>query len=259
MKEQIYTIPMNDAFALNDECPFCHLERKAERHAIDFALGSQASYMEDDFRMQTDKTGFCRAHYKMMYDYGNRLGSALILSTHMKKFNEELTKEMKSFSYPKSSFTDKFKTSSVSCDEPAKTELGKWLDAKEEDCFICNHFHNLYDQYMNTFFYMYKKMPEFVEIFKHSNGFCVPHFRDLIEVSATKLNDKQKEEFYPVLFELMEKNLERIRSEVNVFIDKNDYYRGQNLEWGNAKDSVQRAMQKLAGGYPADGKYEMKK
>lgn len=40
--------------------------------------------------METDKTAFCRTHYKMMYDYGNRLGSALILSTHMKKMNEDL-------------------------------------------------------------------------------------------------------------------------------------------------------------------------
>ena len=91
MKETIYTIPLNDAFHAEDECPFCVLERDAEQHALEFILGSSASYMEDDVRMETDKIGFCRHHYKMMYDYGNRLGSGLILSTHMKKFNEEMT------------------------------------------------------------------------------------------------------------------------------------------------------------------------
>ena len=74
MKETIYTIPLNDAFHAEDECPFCYLERDAEQHALEFILGSQASYMEDDIRMETDKMGFCRHHYKMMYDYGNRLG-----------------------------------------------------------------------------------------------------------------------------------------------------------------------------------------
>lgn len=46
MKESIYTIPLMDAFKANDECPFCFIERNLEQHAINFALGSQASYME---------------------------------------------------------------------------------------------------------------------------------------------------------------------------------------------------------------------
>ena len=78
MKESIHTIPLTDAFKAEDECPFCYLEREAEQHAISFALGSGASYMEDDVRAETDAMGFCRHHYKMMYDYGNRLGSGLI-------------------------------------------------------------------------------------------------------------------------------------------------------------------------------------
>ena len=91
MRENIATIPLIDAFKADGECPFCHLEREAEQHAISFILGS--AYMEDDIREKTDTTGFCRHHFKMMYDYGNRLGNALILSTHLKKLNAELTKE----------------------------------------------------------------------------------------------------------------------------------------------------------------------
>ena len=91
MNKNIATFPLTEAFRAGDECPFCNLERSAEQHAISFILGS--AYMEDDIRAATDSTGFCRYHYKMMYDYGNRLGSAWILSTHMKKLNEELTKE----------------------------------------------------------------------------------------------------------------------------------------------------------------------
>ena len=85
MRENIATIPLIDAFKADGECPFCHLEREAEQHAISFILGS--AYMEDDIREKTDTTGFCRHHFKMMYDYGNRLGNALILSTHLKKLN----------------------------------------------------------------------------------------------------------------------------------------------------------------------------
>ena len=86
MKENLATLPLIDAFNAKDECPFCNLERSAEQHAISFILGS--AYMEDDIREKTDEMGFCRHHNKMMYDYGNRLGNALILSTHLKKINQ---------------------------------------------------------------------------------------------------------------------------------------------------------------------------
>ena len=44
MRENIATIPLIDAFKADGECPFCHLEREAEQHAISFILGS--AYME---------------------------------------------------------------------------------------------------------------------------------------------------------------------------------------------------------------------
>lgn len=46
---------------------------------MDFVLGHGASYMEADIRDMTDKEGFCRAHFKKMFDYGNSLGNAWIL------------------------------------------------------------------------------------------------------------------------------------------------------------------------------------
>ena len=75
--------------------------------------------------------------------------------------------------------------------------------------------------------------------------------RDLVETAEKKLNDKQKESFYPVLFRLMEENMKRLEDEVNWFAAKNDYL-NKDKGWGNSRDSVQRCMQKAAGGYPAD-------
>ena len=129
MKETIYTIPLNDAFKADDECPFCYLEREAEQHALEFILGSGASYMEDDIRMETDKIGFCRHHYKMMYDYGNRLGSGLILSTHLKKLNQEMTEQMKAFTSGKSTFMGRLKKTELNPDAP-ETGLGQWIYQK---------------------------------------------------------------------------------------------------------------------------------
>ena len=68
MKETLYTIPLTDAFHAGDECPFCFIERNVEQDLLDLVLGSGSSYMESDMRDQTDKAGFCRAHFKKMFD-----------------------------------------------------------------------------------------------------------------------------------------------------------------------------------------------
>ena len=104
MKEKLYTIPLMDAFKAEDECPFCFVERQLEQHAMDFVLGAGASYMEDDVRAETDKMGFCRTHYKKMYDYGNRLGTGLILKTHFQYKTKELHEQIRIFAPSRAPF-----------------------------------------------------------------------------------------------------------------------------------------------------------
>lgn len=248
MKENIATIPLMDAFNANDECPFCYLEREAEQHAISFILGS--AYMEDDIREKTDATGFCRHHYKMMYDYGNRLGNALILSTHLKKLNQELGAELKSFTPGKSNLLKRMKRTDAGVAE-ARTPLGAWIQKKERSCYVCNHFNDIYNRYLDTFFDLYRKNEEFRTLFDNSKGFCLPHFGDLIEAAEDKLTDDQKKEFYLKVFAMMQENIDRVQKEVAWFVEKNDY-RNKDKDWGNSADSIQRGMQKCTGGYPAD-------
>lgn len=254
MKENIATIPLIDAFHAGDECPFCNLERQAEQHAISFILGS--AYMEDDIRENTDATGFCRHHFKMMYDYGNRLGNALILSTHMRKLSQELEQEMKHFTPGKASLLKRMKKSDVLDQEP-KTVLGSWIHEKTKSCYVCDHFKQIYRRYLDTFFDLYKKNEEFKELFLSSKGFCLPHFADLIETAEERLSDAEKEQFYPEAFALMQENMERVQKEVAWFVEKNDY-RNKNADWGNSADSIQRGMQKCGGGYPADEIFKAK-
>lgn len=256
MKETIATIPLMNAFHAKDECPFCFLEREAEQHAISFILGS--AYMEDDIREKTDAAGFCRHHFKMMYDYGNRLGNALLLSTHLKKLNQELGEELKHFTPGKSGFLKRMqRTDAAGCAAP-KTPLGAWLAKKTTDCYVCDHFHQIYGRYLDTFFDLYKKSDAFRALFAESKGFCLPHFGDLIETAENKLTDAEKKAFYPKLFSLMQENLDRLQKEVCWFVEKNDY-RNKDKDWGNSADSIPRGMQKCAGGYPADAVFKAKR
>ncbi len=253
MKENIATIPLIDAFNAGDECPFCFLERSAEQHAISFILGS--AYMEDDIREKTDAAGFCRHHFKMMYDYGNRLGSALILSTHLRKLNQELADEIKNFTPGKSHLLKRMRHTAAGNNE-AKTPLGKWVQHKETSCYVCSHFSAIYRRYLETFFDLYRKNGDFRTLFEKSHGFCLPHFGDLMETAEEKLSDQLKQDFYPKVFALMQENMERVQKDVEWFVQKNDY-RNNDKDWGNAADSIQRAMQKCKGGYPADDVFKL--
>lgn len=253
MKEQLYTIPLNEAVDANDECPFCFVERAIERDLLDFCLGSGSSYMESDIREMTDQAGFCRMHFKKMFDYGNTLGHAWILKTHYKRMINEMRKEFKSFTPGKSSFKDLFKKNAESTNT-----IGMWITEKEKSCYICNSYEDTYQRYLDTFFYMYTKDDEFRTKIKNSKGFCLPHFRDLCVMGDAKLSDREKKDFYDVMLPLMEKNMERLSEDVSWLVEKFDY-NNFNADWKNSKDAVQRGMQKLKGGYPADLPYKYSK
>ena len=253
MKEKLYTIPLNDAVNAKEECPFCYIERAVEQDIIDFVLGSGSSYMESDVREATDKAGFCREHFKKMFDYGNTLGNGWILKTHYMQMNKEMKEQFKKFTPSKSSLMGKFKKSAE-----RENPIGMWVQEKEKSCYICNRFGDTYDRYMDTFFYMYKNDGDFRRRIHESKGFCLHHFGDLCEYSETRLNDKEKKEFYPAMFGLMEKNMERLQEDVSWLGEKFDY-RYKDADWKNSKDAVQRGMQKLKGGYPADEPYKMNK
>ena len=256
MKEQLYTIPLMDAYRADEECPFCFIERNLEQHAIDFTLGSQASYMEDDIRAQTDEMGFCREHYRQMFVYGNKLGSALILETHMKKLAQSLKKEMGSFSGEgKRGMFARLRKAS----EPAGGDnVSGFIRSKTGTCYICEQMKNNYDRYIATFFELYRRNdPDFRKLLTDAKGYCLPHFADILEAAPGCLNDKEFASLREILFPQMEKSMDRILEDVDWFQKKFDY-RFKDEDWKNSRDAVQRAMQKVGSGYPADPPYVQK-
>lgn len=253
MKEKLYMIPLNDAVNAQDECAFCYIERKVEQDLLDFVLGSGSSYMEGHIREQTDQAGFCRAHFKKMFDYGNTLGNGWILKTHYRKILDEMEHQIKAYTPGKSSLMNKLKKSSQH-----GNPIGMWTLQKEDSCYICNYFKEHYDRYMDTFFFLYEKDPAFREKVIHGKGFCIPHFGDLCTASDTKLDDHARREFYDAISKLMLENMKRLHEDVSWLIEKFDYL-NKDADWKNSKDALPRGMQKLKGGYPGDPVYKMNK
>ena len=252
MKEQLYTIPLNDAVNAGDECPFCFIERNVEQDLLDYVLGSGSSYMEADMRAITDSEGFCRDHFKKMFTYGNTLGNGWILKTHYMNIRREMDKEFKSFRPGKVTLMDKLKKATSS------NSLVNWARETEKSCYICGQFEKTYQRYLDTFFYLWNNDPEFVEKVSRSKGFCIPHFGDLCEKADETLSDSKKDEFYSMMKRLMTENFDRLQEDVSWLVEKFDY-QNQDADWKNSKDAVQRGMQKLKGGYPADAPYRANK
>ena len=89
MHERIYTIPVNTAFEQHDDCPFCLLYKQLEATEIDLITG--ASMMEPDVRVRTNKLGFCRHHFDMMYENQKRLSLALTIQSHLEELKKEIS------------------------------------------------------------------------------------------------------------------------------------------------------------------------
>lgn len=252
MKEKLYTIPLNDAVNANDECPFCFIERNVEQDLLDYVLGSGASYMERDMRDITDKEGFCREHFKKMFTYGNTLGNGWILKTHYMRTIEDMRKQFKGYHPGKVSLKDRFSK------DKDMNPLARWAYEKKDSCYICKQFKETYSRYLDTFYYMWNNDPEFVQKIKSGKGFCIPHFGDLVNGADLKISNDKKEDFFNTLTEVMEKNMDRLFEDVAWLVEKFDYV-NQDADWKNSKDAIQRGMQKLKGGYPADGPYKSAK
>jgi len=245
MGEKIDTIPINDAFASGDECPFCYLERQAEQRAIKYTIGPGASYMEPEIRAFTDREGFCRQHLKAMQGYGNALGCALILQTYYTGLLMEMEEKLDDYELPpKKGF---FRKKTVAQEE---NPLLTWMQEKQSSCFVCRQIEENMQRYFDTFFAMLRD-GEFREKVEASKGFCIHHFRVLMEESVKSLPSSQREWFREKIPVLMQENLLRVKGDLDRFVMKNDY-RNAALPWENAMDAVPRGMQKLQGGHPAD-------
>lgn len=233
MKEKIYTIPVNEAFEKEGECAFCELAKKLDKEILDYVLGP--SYMEEDVRAETDKHGFCKYHYDKMYKAQNRLGVALMVSTHLKKINKDLDDVLKNELSEKKGLFKK----------GLNTPLSDYYETLSSDCYACKRMENRMKGYIETFFYLWKREKDFRTKVKNSKGFCLEHFSMLITEARKRMNNTDFQEFAQVVVSIQKQNLSRIDEELDWFIQKFDY-RFKNEPWKNSKDSLERAILKIS-------------
>lgn len=233
MKEELYTIPVNDAFQTECECPVCAMRHTLEQNAVEYTMGP--SYMEDDIRMETDRLGFCQRHMQQISEQNNKLGLALVVKTHMDKVIKDVEKLSQKRERPKGVFK-----------KTVTNPVVDYLKELECSCFVCGRIENSFKRYIATIFYLWRSDDSFRKMYENSKGFCNEHYRILIEEAPNQLSGSSVDEFIKMTDRIYLANMERVRDDVEWFINKFDY-RYQDEPWKNAKDSLPRALMKLNG------------
>ena len=225
--EQIYTIPVHEAFDASAEnhacgCPMCALYRKLEENELDLILG--ASMMEPDVRIKTNKQGFCRTHYDMMFVRKNRLGMALTLESHLNELKEDLKSGLLG----------------TLIGRPDKKPHNRIAEL-EGSCYVCERIDFHFTHMAETVVYLFESEENFAKKLAAQPYFCLPHYRLLLEHASARLPKKQLPVFTDILKKVVGGYLDTLSEDVSWFCKKFDY-RYEDEPWKNSKDSVERAM-----------------
>lgn len=239
--EQIYTIPVNEAFDASaaDQacgCPLCALYNRLEETELDLILG--ASMMEPDVRQKTNEQGFCQRHFGKLFTRKNRLALGLILESHLQKVKHDLAGEG-----PFALLTG------------TGNSAMKKLAQLEESCYVCSRIEANFSRMVETVLLLYRQDADFRRKLAEQPYFCLPHYRRLLNLAKTDMNKKEFAAFYEAISALEQHYIESLSGDVSWFCKKFDY-RYQDEPWNNAKDAVERAIRFLAGnegGGPAAG------
>jgi hypothetical protein len=219
------------------------MKRKLESASLEYTLGP--SYMEDDARAETDRTGFCAAHWEKLYAAQNRLGLSLITLTHVRHIIQVMDKRRNANPIKRSGIFSK------STDPPAPLYDG--LRGIESGCCICARVGESLNRYIDTMFSMWPKTPELHTRAEDCGGFCLTHFVTLLNQGPRKLNERGWREFLDAVYPIQRKSMETLEADLDWFIKKFDY-RYADEPWGNSKDALPRALRTVGGiGKKEDG------
>ena len=233
LKEKLYTIPVNDAFHLDCECPVCAMYQKLEQDAVEFTMGP--SYMEDDIRMETDRLGFCSHHMRKLQEQNNKLGLALVLKTHIDRTNSEVAKKIKLPAAAGSLFK-----------KASGDPVAEYMKELDSTCYICSRIRDTFARYLHTVIVMWKTDSAFRETYQNCKGFCSKHLGDLLTEAQSSLSKQEYSDFRSLTTRLYLENMQRMADDLEWFVNKFDY-RYKDEPWKNSRDALIRAVVKTNG------------
>lgn len=209
MRSDICSIPVEEVFEPKEGCPVCRMRNMLENRMAEYITG--AAMMEPEVRKVTNEKGFCLRHYKMILSRKNRLSVALMLESHLKGMEKKIKSPV------------------------AKAETSR--------CFVCDEVERNMTALISNTLKKYESDMEFRRLFEKQETLCLPHFYELCSAADKKMGRRFRGEFKSAAKELTLRSIESLHGDVKHFCDMFDYRNnGENADWGNSRDSLERAV-----------------
>lgn len=267
MAEQIYTIPINEAFEQRDGCPLCRMREKLERESLEYVMG--AAMMDPDVRIRTNRLGFCRSHYDKMLAMKNRLSLALMLESHLEEVShlfpedpsqlpelppppprpegapvpmepEGLPEEMRPIPMGPPPRFARFRH--YGGPNPAEMAL-----VQSKSCYVCRRAAEFERSVLSNAVSMWRRDDGFREKVRQQEFFCLEHYGRLLHVARHELNDPTFRELYQTLTACNAGYIRQLRADVTGFCRSFDHQNaGKPLTEGQ-KTCPERSIDFLAG------------
>ena len=220
MREDICTIPISEIFEPKDGCPFCRMRDMLEERMSIYITG--AAMMEPDVRIETNRLGFCKSHFEMILERGSRLSVALILESLL----DETAKEV---------LPDENKV-------PLKKVTAS-ADKRESSCFVCENVDKNMEHLCSTVIKLWQNEEEFRKLYSEQTHICLSHY-NLIMKAAAKMPKKNFVPFSQQTTKLSKAYMNTVKGDITHFCRMFDY-RNKGGDWGNSRDSIERAIEFL--------------
>ena len=130
-------------------------------------------------------------------------------------------------------------------DKSVYQEFFKKIEGLTTSCLICERVEKTMAKFMNTFWCLYGKEPEFKDKFLSGRGVCIPHFVKLAE-ALSAVSSSKRDGYLKELAELELKALEHEKEEVHTFVKQFDY-RSDKSDLKCQKDAHLNCAARLSG------------
>jgi hypothetical protein len=228
VKEQIYTIPINESFEAKSGCPLCRLYALSREKALDYITGS--AMMEPNVRIQSNEKGFCREHFDEMQKRNAKLAVGLMLESHMDELEKRIYISAKGYlgkGY-----------------NPDKVASG--CEKTVASCFVCERIWDDMSHYLSNIVHIWKTEPEFRRLFEEQEGFCLPHLSALLSAAKRSLNKKDLFDFTQSAVGLSKKLHDTLRGELASFTKSFDYRYASEPGNARVKSAIENTIKYLS-------------
>ncbi len=212
---------IKEKFAGDSECPLCEIQSVVEEQFLHEFLND--AVMEDATRIKVGEKGFCARHFDMLFNRQNKLSVALQIGTRAEKIAPLL--------------------GAIKSASAAKKQATK-IETALSGCAVCELVNESMIKYYKTIAQMFVREKDFLKTFLSSNGFCLPHYAELLKYSSSA--GFAAKEYLSALSSVENRNFERIQGDLNKFCVKHDY-RNAHEPLGAAETALPRTRIKLYG------------